>query len=147
VEYFHTGQPPNERYKVLPPPAGGNMTIVLLLLQSVPIPQTLQLQWHVYAQPQDSYATVQNLVVFFWADPPDNLKTHELTASYFPDKSDKDIIHSLLERDGRIFADDQPLPQFNKPDPDFTGNKWMVVEGGGILTKRKPPSTPQAPKP
>lgn len=127
VEYFRIGQPPADRYKVIPPPAGGNRTVVLLLLQSVPIPSTLQLQYHVYTQPQNSYVTIQNLVIFFWADPPDALKTQQLSVSYFPDKSDKDIIHALSEHDGRVFADDQPLPKFDQVDPDFKGNKWIKM--------------------
>lgn len=144
VEFFHIGQPPGDRYAVIPPPAGSKMTVVLLLLHSVPIQATLQLQFHVYTQPQDSYFTMQNLVIFFWADPPENLKTQQLSVAYFPDKSDTDIIQSLSEHDGRMFADDQPLPKFNQPDPDFKGNKWMKLQGQALTVK---PSTPKPEKP
>jgi|SRR5580692_1334562 hypothetical protein len=126
-EVFQIGQPPATRYAVVPPPPGTKVTTVLLLLQSVPIPSTLQLQFHIFAQPPNSYFTIKNLVIFGWSDPPEVLKTQQLSASYFPDSSDKDIIHSLSEHDGRIFADDQPLPKFNQVDPDFKGNKWMPV--------------------
>ena len=138
VQFFHIGKPSNH-YAVIPPAKSGNKTVVFLLLQSVPIPATLQLQWHVFAQPQDSYFSLQNLVIFFWADPPERLETQELNVAYFPDKSDKDLIHSLSEHDGRVFADDQPLPKFTSEDTDFKGNKWMTVEGGGFKWKSSKP--------
>jgi len=28
-----------------------------------------------------------------------------------------------------VFADNEPLPKLNKPDPDFKGNKWISPEG------------------
>jgi len=59
----------------------------------------------------------------------ENLERKPLPVSYFPDKSDKELIHSLLERDGRVFADDEPLPKFDQPDPDFKGNKWIPSQG------------------
>jgi hypothetical protein len=70
---------------------------------------------------------MKNVVIFLWGDSPDNLKTQQLSTSYFPNKSDKDIIHSLSEHDGRVFADDQPLAKYNQVDPDFKGNKWMPL--------------------
>ena len=146
VEFFHIGQPPNDRYAVLSPPKGGNRTVLFLLLQSVPIPETLQLQYHIYTQPQNSYGSVQNLVMFFWADPPDNLKAQQLSVSYFPDKSNKDIIHSLSQHDGRVFADDQPLPKLNQVDPEFKGNRWFTVEGDLIKRPLNIPSQPPMPK-
>jgi hypothetical protein len=127
VQFFQIGQPPTDRYKVIAPPPGGNRTVVLLLLPSVPIFATVQIQYHVFTQPPNSYFTIKNLIVFFWGDPPDNLAKQQLSVSYFPDLTDKDIIHTLSEHDARVFADDQPLPKFNQPDPDFKGNKWMPI--------------------
>ncbi len=100
TDYFQVGKPPENRYAVILPPPNGNRTIVLLLLSSTPIRETLQLQFHVFAQPQNSYIIIHNLVVFSWADSPKDLKTQQLSASYFPDRSDKNIIHSLTEHDG-----------------------------------------------
>src|SRR5689334_21531314 len=71
VEFFRIGQPPENLYAVLPPPPGTNRSVVFLVLHSVPIPETLQLQYHIYTQPQNSYLNVHNLAIFFWADPPD----------------------------------------------------------------------------
>jgi hypothetical protein len=48
-----------------------------------------------------------------------------LSVSYFPDKEDETIIQSLSVRDGRVFADGEPLPKFNQPDLEFKGNKWF----------------------
>jgi hypothetical protein len=125
-EIFNLGQPPKDRYAILPPLSKEvRNTVVLLLLQATPIQGTLQLQYHIYVQPPDSYFNIHNLVFFFWGDPAENLKQKALSVSYFPDKGDKEIIHSLSEHDGRMFADDQPLPKFGQADVDFKGNKWM----------------------
>jgi hypothetical protein len=124
-EIFQIGQPPVNRYAMIPPPPGAKLTTVFLLLRSVPISETVQVQYYVFSQPPNSYFAIKNLVIFLWNDPPDSLKTQQLSVSYFPDSSDKDIIQSLSEHDGRVFADDQPLPKFNQVDPDFKGNKWM----------------------
>lgn len=116
------------RYAVIPPSTKENkVTVVVLLLSTTPIQGTLQLQQQVAVQPPGSFFNVHNLVVFFWGDPSAGLEQKPLSASYFPDKSDKEVIHSLSERDGRVFADDQPLPKFGEPDPDFKGNKWMPI--------------------
>jgi hypothetical protein len=130
VEFFNIGQPPTNRYAVVPPATKGNPnTIVWLLLQDSPIEGTLQLQYFISVQPPNSYLRMfHNLVVFFWGDPPDNLKQKSLSVSYFPDTNDTDTIHALSEHDGRVWADDQPLPKVGEPDPDFKGNKWMPMQ-------------------
>ncbi len=131
VEIFNIGQSPTNRYAVVPPPTKEvKNTVVMLLLNSTPIQGTLQLQYYISVQPPYSYFNMHNLVFFFWGDPAENLKLQALSVSYFPDKADKEIIHSLSEHDGRVFADDQPLPKFFQPDPDFKGNKWMPISQG-----------------
>jgi hypothetical protein len=128
VEIFTLGTSPKDRYVAVPPASKDiKNTVVLMLLNATPIQGTLALQYHIFAQPPNSYFNIHNLVFFFWGDPTDNLREHPLSVSYFPDKSDKEIIRSLSEHDGRIFADDQPLPKWDQPDPDFKGNKWMPV--------------------
>src|SRR5262249_21304728 len=52
-------------------------SVVLLLLSSVPVPQTLQLQYKIFAQPPNSFFTIRNLVVFSWGDPLGNLKSDQ----------------------------------------------------------------------
>jgi hypothetical protein len=135
------------RYAIIPPfTKETKSTIVFLLLDTTPIQGTLQLQQQVAVQPPGSYFNIHNLVVFFWGDPASGLETKPLSVSYFPDKSDTDIIHTLSDHDGRLFADDQPLPtKFDEPDPGFKGNKWMKVEGAEITLIN--PSTPNAEKP
>jgi hypothetical protein len=134
VEIFNIGQPPKDHYAVVPPPTKEiKRTVVWLLLDAAPIQGTLQLQYHTYIQPPNSYFRIaHNLVVFFWGDPAETLERKPLTVSYFPDKSNKELIRSMSERDGRVFADDEPLPKFNEPDPDFKGNKWIPSQGGLI---------------
>jgi len=128
VQIFSIGQLPKDHYAIVPPPSKEvKNTVVLLLLNSAPIQGTLQVQYHIFVQPPDSYFFIHNLVFFFWGDPAENLQQKPISVSYFPDRSDKEVIHSLSEHDGRVFADDQPLPKFFQPDPDFKGNKWMPI--------------------
>lgn len=128
VQIFTVGQTPKDRYAIVPPTTKENKnTTVYMLLDAAPISGTLQLQYYISVQPPGSYVNLHNLVIFFWGDAPDNLRQKSLSASYFPDKSDKEIIHALSERDGRVFADDQPMPKFGEPDPNFKGNKWIPL--------------------
>jgi hypothetical protein len=53
------------------------------------------------------------------------LEQKPLTVSYFADQSDKELIKSLTMKDGRVFADGEPLPKFGQADPDFKGDKWI----------------------
>jgi hypothetical protein len=121
----HQGAPQG-RYAIIPPPNGApGTTIVLLLLTATPLPNTLQLQYHVFAQQPTTYFMIaHNLVIFFWGESAANLENKQMSASYFADLSDTEIIHSLSEHDGRWFADDQPLQKYGQPDPDWKGNKW-----------------------
>ena len=127
-DVFGVDQFVSPRIVVVPPPPGGTGTVVYMLLTSVPIQGTVQIQARVFTQPPDSYYTTANLVVFLWGEPTDNLRANQpLSVSYFADATDKDLIKALSVRDGRVYADDQPLVKMNQPDPDFKGNKWMRV--------------------
>src|SRR5207244_281945 len=95
TEIFAIGQPRKDTYALIPSPPGVNRIVVLLLLEEPPISQTLQLQYHVYTQQPNTYFAVHNLVIYFWGESEDNLKAKQLSISYFPDKSDKEIIHAL----------------------------------------------------
>jgi hypothetical protein len=119
----------NPNVVVIPAPQGAKNSIVYMLVPDTPIDGTMQLQWGVFVQPPGSYIHIHNLILFFWGDPPEELKNNTLAVSFFPDKSDKETIKALTVRDGRVYADDQPLPKFGQPDPDFRGNKWMTVQG------------------
>ncbi len=112
---------------VVPPKNAGGLTLVYLLLPEEPIDQTIDLQYRTALQPRNSYFHVQNIIVFYWGEPAENLKLQPLSVSYFPDSSVKDIAHTLSYHDGRVFADDQPMPKFNEIDPDFKGNKWIKL--------------------
>jgi hypothetical protein len=50
-----------------------------------------------------------------------------LSISLFPDTSDKALIKALTVQDGRVFADGEPLPKFNVPDPDYKGSKFSPI--------------------
>jgi hypothetical protein len=135
TDLFSVGHELKTRLVTMEPPKAGDRAVVLFLLSNPPIKETLQLQYRVFAQPPNSFVTLHNLVVFFWGEPLSNLLNQQLSASYFPDKSDKELSGSLGERDGRVYADNEPLPYFNKPDPEFKGNKWMEVRDGHAIPK------------
>jgi hypothetical protein len=115
------------------------ISVVYMLLPEEPIEETVQVQYKIFLQPRNTYFHIKNVVVFFWGDPPDNLKLEPLEISYFPDPSDKDIAHALSLRDGRVYADEEPLPKFSVADADFKGNRWMESNG-------QPKKTVGAPK-
>ncbi len=134
TDSFVVGQQPTNRVVTRPPAAGGNRAIVVFLLSNTPISQTLQLQYRVFAQPAGSFFNIHNMVVFFWGEPLGNLNNQQLSASYFPDKTDTTIIHSLTEDKGRIYADGVPLPYLNEPDADFKDNQFFKRVGDGFVT-------------
>lgn len=100
-------------------------TVVYMLVPYHPIDGTLQMQRKNVLATPDSYLVVHNLIVLFWGDPPETLKDSPLFVSFFPDKTDKDTIKTIVLRDGRIFADGEPMPKYRQEDPDFKGNKWI----------------------
>jgi len=111
---------------VIPATQGAKNTMVFMLVPDTPIDGTLQLQYKIYMQPPNSFFHIHNLIIFFWGDPPDNLKSDTLAVIFFPDKTDKETIKTLSVRNGRVYADDQPFPKFGQPDPDWKGNKWFT---------------------
>jgi hypothetical protein len=116
---------------VVPPPDNGlvHVSVVYLLLRAVPIQGSVQLQYHVFAQPPNTYFSVKNVMVFIWGESPDNLKNKQFSVSYFPVSSEKDVVKILSFHDDRVWADDQPMPKYNQPDPDFKGNRWLAADG------------------
>jgi hypothetical protein len=145
IDIFHVGTETKTRLTTIGPPAGGDGSVVLLVLSSTPIRETLQVQYRVFTQPPDSYVTIHNLLIFFWGEHLANLNGQELSASYFPDKSDTEHINALSEHDGRVFADKEPLPYFNKPDPTFKGNRWFKSAAEAPAQKRRWRPEPRPP--
>ncbi len=132
----------SDQYVVVPPPSSQiKNTVLYVLLPASPIPGTIQLQYRFSIQPPNSYFSLHNLLIFFWGDPPEALKASELTASYFPDSEDRDSIHKLIYKDGRVFADGEALPKFGQPDIDFKGSKWIPM-----VTLPPPTVTPKVKK-
>ncbi len=109
---------------IVPAPAGVKNSVVYMLLPVTPMEGTIQLQYKIFLQPPNSYFHLHNLLIFFWGDPPENLKQDTLSVSLFPDTSDKELIKNITFKDGRVFADGEPLPKLGMPDPDFKGSKW-----------------------
>jgi hypothetical protein len=135
TDIVSVGSNPNNTYAIQPPTPGKpivwngkTITVVCILLHATPIQGTVQLQWGVYAQPRNSYTMLwHNVFVTFWGDPPGNLGQNAFNISYFPDTQDKDLIKSLAVKDGRVYADGEPLPKVGEADPDFKGNKWTSI--------------------
>jgi hypothetical protein len=62
-----------------------NQVTLYALLPDVPIPQTLQLQYHVAVQPRISYYSDNNLITFWWAQNEASLRSKPMAFSYVPD--------------------------------------------------------------
>ncbi len=90
------------------PQKGAN---VYMLLKSVPIYQTIQLQFHIYVQPKYSYTMFGNVLFFRWGDAVESIKQYPLSVSYVPDPTYQGRSYSSLNvRDGHAFADTLQLP-------------------------------------
>jgi F0F1-type ATP synthase membrane subunit b/b' len=90
---------------------------VYLLLQEVPIEASLQLQYHVFSQPKNSYNVLRsgdvlvNVVGFRWGENSANLVGKILTASYIGDPTAQSAhFKSLTVKEDRAYADGVPLP-------------------------------------
>jgi len=88
--------------------------VVLMLLKDAPIPESVQIQFHVFSQPRNSFLVIGNLIVFFWGDSAENLKQHSLNVSYAKDPNFKGKLFQTLSVDehGVIHADETVLPAF-----------------------------------
>jgi hypothetical protein len=73
-----------------------NGALVFMLLKSAPIYQTIEVKWHVFSQPRGSYGVSNNVLIFSWGDPADNLKQHALEVTYVPDPTSKDPAFKAL---------------------------------------------------
>jgi hypothetical protein len=90
---------------------GNNRRVIYMLLKEIPIPQSVQLQFYISTEPRNSYFTINNVVIFFWGDPPEVLKQHPLLVSYTADPNAKEKpFHTLEIRKDLIFADSVQLP-------------------------------------
>jgi hypothetical protein len=111
TEYFDTNKA-SARAVVVPL---GRGAAVFLLLTQIPIEQTVDVKFHVYSQPKDSYHVLrQNLVLFSWGDPADSIKQHPLEVNYIPDATDTTTpsIKALSVKDNKVYADDEVVMTF-----------------------------------
>lgn len=105
---FDLNKVPSNRFYIVTREKGDKNSLLFLLLPSVPISQTVQLQYYIYTQPPNSYQLIKNLLIFSWGDPPENLKKRALSVSYFPDLSEKPF-KALIARNGILFVDNKAL--------------------------------------
>ncbi len=101
----------SERFVILERKDGAT---VYMLLDHAPIPQTLELQYHIYVQPKGSYLIGRNVVIFNWGQSLSSLEQHPLVVSYVPDPTIKEpLFRSLAAKNGRVYADGQQLPEIS----------------------------------
>lgn len=112
---FIWGQTGNTSRIIVVPPSGNHKTLVYMLLDQPVIPGTIEIQWWVSYEPPGSFVSAHNLVIFSWGDPTGNLKQHQLSVSYFPDSTDKQVFHALSEHNGIVYADGIAIPPINTP--------------------------------
>jgi F0F1-type ATP synthase membrane subunit b/b' len=106
TEYFPTTVTTSNA--VIVPRAKG--AVVFMLLKSAPIYQTIEVKWHVYSQPRGSYTLINNILLFVWDDPADNLKQYPLEVTYVPDPTSKNPAYKALTvKSNSLFADEQKI--------------------------------------
>lgn len=82
---------------------------VYVSLDSPPIPQTVDLQWHVFAQPKDSFMIYGNVLIFRWGQSLEVFRSHPLTITYVPMPKQNSIDGELSLKDSRVFIGSEPL--------------------------------------
>ena len=85
-------------------------TSVVVLLPSVPVSNTIAVQFHTVPIPPDEVRHWQNIIWFDWDEPSVNLREHNLYVSYFPDPDLKPQVQALSFADGQVVADGKPVP-------------------------------------
>lgn len=129
------------------PKSPDNVDIVVLyvVLQSAPIPNTLELQFSQIPAPAGSFFAFHNIL---WAaiqkQSLESLLDKPVTISYFPDPDDTPHISSLSVKDGRVFADGEALYKFGSYDPDFKGSK-LIPMITAVPPPAPAPTTPTKP--
>jgi hypothetical protein len=104
---------------------------IYIVLSSAPIPQTLDLQWHVYAQPKNSYFTYDNIVVFRWGQLLDSFRMQQLLVTYVADPKQKPVWSKLSLKANRVIAGNEPLIYgYMKLDPVF--NRLIEQANGDV---------------
>jgi hypothetical protein len=88
----------------------GSVASVYVLLRSAPIPQSVQVQWHVYSQPKNSYFVTGNVLHFRWGQSAGSFRQQQLSVTYVTDpKPAGKLRETLSERNGVPYADEEPL--------------------------------------
>ena len=90
---------------------GNNRRVICMLLKEVPFPQSVQIQFHVFSQPRNTYAVFGNVVLFFWGDPVANLSQNPLLVSYVANPNTHGTpFKTLSVKKELVFADSLQLP-------------------------------------
>jgi len=83
------------------------LAFVLLVLEHVPLPQTIELQWYIYNQPASSYSAFKNVVLFNWGDDVSKLSTKNFTIRYIADFSKDNEKVRLRRTDDFVYVGDK----------------------------------------
>ena len=80
---------------------------VLFVLEDVPIPNTVELQYHIYTQPNGSFSTFDNVVLFNWADSVSKLEKKPFYLRYVADYGRANEKTKVFVKDGYLVAKDK----------------------------------------
>lgn len=91
--------------------SGVDVEFFFLLLPNSPVSETLQVQFNQTVPASGSFFNVHNLLgCFIQKQSEGELLGKPVSVSYFPDTSDKNLMHTLTTKDGQLFSDGVLIP-------------------------------------
>jgi hypothetical protein len=103
-QFFHTQVERMQIHEI-----GERSAIVVFRLKSIPIYQTVQIQYHVSYQPRGSYYLDKNIVILIWGDSVVSLRNRAFIISYVADPTVVDVYKTLVRKEKEIYANERRL--------------------------------------
>jgi len=100
-------------------PHGDQKASIFFKLVSVPIPETVVVQWWIHTQPPTSFRTYKNIIGFRWGDSVSKLKQHEFYVTYVPDGTQAGEETAMSLDEDKVFVEEQWFQLWRK-DPRKT---------------------------
>ncbi|MFX0557133.1 hypothetical protein ACOCEA_10050 [Maribacter sp. CXY002] len=93
--------------------------IIVFKLDAIPIPESVKLQYHIYAQPYEAFEINKNIIILRWGDNLKNLDKHDFYISYIQDPTAEKPYDDLKQEEGWIKAGDSLIFKVWQDSPGF----------------------------